>query len=37
MKTLKFPGQDSQSVGMGPDLYKNFESTKRFLIKQMKN
>ena len=28
MKTLMFPGQGSQSVGMGSDLYKNFELVK---------
>ena len=29
MKTLMFPGQGSQSVGMGADLYKNFELVKK--------
>ena len=29
MKTLMFPGQGSQSVGMGGDLYKNFELVKK--------
>ena len=29
MKTLMFPGQGSQSVGMGSDLYKNFELVKK--------
>ena len=29
MKTLMFPGQGSQSVGMGTDLYKNFELVKK--------
>jgi len=28
MKTLMFPGQGSQSVGMGSDLYKNFDLVK---------
>ena len=28
MKTLMFPGQGSQSVGMGADLYKNFDLVK---------
>ncbi len=30
MKTLIFPGQGSQSVGMGRDLYKNFDLVKKF-------
>tara|TARA_Y100001970_G_scaffold36919_2_gene45562 strand:- start:1718 stop:2647 length:930 start_codon:yes stop_codon:yes gene_type:complete len=29
MKTLLFPGQGSQSVGMGSDLYKNFDLVKK--------
>ena len=29
MKTLMFPGQGSQSVGMGSDLFKNFELVKK--------
>ncbi len=29
MKTLIFPGQGSQSVGMGRDLYKNFDLVKK--------
>ena len=29
IKTLMFPGQGSQSVGMGADLYKNFELVKK--------
>ena len=29
MKTLMFPGQGSQSVGMGADLFKNFELVKK--------
>ncbi len=29
MKTLMFPGQGSQSVGMGADLYKNFDLVKK--------
>ena len=29
MKTLMFPGQGSQSVGMGSELYKNFELVKK--------
>ena len=29
MKTLIFPGQGSQSVGMGQDLYKNFDLVKK--------
>ena len=29
MKTLMFPGQGSQFVGMGMDLYKNFELVKK--------
>ena len=28
MKTLMFPGQGSQSIGMGADLYKNFDLVK---------
>ena len=29
MKTLIFPGQGSQSVGMGQDLYKTFDLVKK--------
>ena len=29
MKALLFPGQGSQSVGMGKDLYNNFDLVKK--------
>ena len=29
MKTLMFPGQGSQSVGMGSELFKNFDLVKK--------
>ena len=29
MKALVFPGQGSQSVGMGSELYKNFDLVKK--------
>ena len=37
MKTLIFPGQGSQIVGMGKDLYNKFDLVKKiFLKKQIK-
>ena len=31
-----FPGQGSQSIGMGKDLYENYEIVKEYMTKQKK-
>ena len=37
MNALVFPGQGSQTVGMGIEFYNNFEIVKKFLVKQTIN
>ena len=32
MRTLIFPGQGSQSVGMASEFYNNFNSVKKFFL-----
>ena len=37
MFSVIFPGQGSQSVGMGKEFYENFDLVKNYLVKLMRH